>query len=237
MECVVGLARHVHETARAGVLLLDAGHHNAAVPLIRLMYECALTATWLVQSNGDEGIRAFMHEYTRQQTSLQAQLRRAVSLTFRDNETEVADTNMERYVGSTDNARRFDLICEDLAPGGADAYVYYKALSSLSHAGVPVVDLYFSAPPPGERVPPPRKVPSTALDEGLLLFLADASMVWSGRAVSYISRSTTYRQMIRRVARELEITSELQLSDAYRKRHAKASKKTRNTSRGDVRNP
>lgn len=226
MESVVGLARHVHETARAIRLLIESDHANAAVPLVRLVYECALTATWLVQSESHDGVKAFMHEYTRQQSNLQSVLRRSIVDIFREGADDVADTNMDVNLGSADNARRFDLICEDLAPGGTDAYLYYKALSSYSHAGVRVVDLYFSAPAPGEQVPPPRCEPENALGEDLLLFLTNASMVWSGRAVTYISKNQSYRGTLRRAARRLEVTSEIQLSNAYRKRHADARGKS-----------
>lgn len=234
MESVVGLARHVHETARAIRLLIDSGHANAAVPLVRLVYECALTATWLVQSENHDGVKAFMHEYTRQQTNLKSVLKRSIVETFRAGADDVADTNMDAHLGSADNARRFDLVCEDLAPGGTDAYLYYKALSSYSHAGVRVVDLYFSAPAPGEQVPPPRGEPGSALGEDLLLFLSNASMVWSGRAVTYISKNQSYRRTLRRAARELDVTSEIQLSDAYRKRHADARRKSRGPATGSV---
>lgn len=227
MESVVGLARHVHETARAILLLIDSGQANAAVPLVRLVYECALTATWLVQSEDHDGVKAFMHEYTRQQTNLKSVLKRSIVEIFRQGADDVADTNMDAHLGSTDNARRFDLICEDLAPGGADAYLYYKALSSYSHAGVRVVDLYFSAPAPNDHVPPPRREPGSALGEDLLLFLCNASMVWSGRAVTYISKNKSYRGTLRRAARALEVTSEIHLSSAYRERHAEARSKSR----------
>ncbi|MGZ0712298.1 DUF6988 family protein (plasmid) [Coraliomargarita sp. W4R53] len=234
MESVVGLARHVHETARAIRLLVDSDHANAAVPLVRLVYECALTATWLVQSENHDGVKAFMHEYTRQQTNLQSVLKRSIVEIFSEGADDVAETNMDAHLGSADNARRFDLICEDLAPGGTDAYLYYKALSSYSHAGVRVVDLYFSAPAPGDQVPPPRREPRSALGEDLLLFLSNASMVWSGRAVTYISKNQSYRGTLRRAARALEVTPEIQLSSAYRKRHADARRKSREAATGNV---
>ncbi|MFL1999549.1 DUF6988 family protein [Microbacterium sp. A1-JK] len=227
MECVIGLTRHVHETARAIDVLLSSGHSNPAVPLVRLVYECALTATWLVQSENDDGVKAFMHEYTRQQKSLQSTLEREMTGTFRDRSVDVADTDMSAYLGSADNVRRFDLICEDLAPGGSDAYVYYRVLSSLSHAGVPVVDLYFSPPQAGEVMPPPRQQPDTALDSAFLQFLTNAAMVWSGRAVSYLSKNLSYRRTLRNAATQLEITSEIALSDVYRKRHAATRRKKR----------
>ncbi|MEI5583954.1 MULTISPECIES: DUF5677 domain-containing protein [unclassified Agromyces] len=227
MLSVVGLARHVHETARAIRALIDGDHRNAAVPLVRQAYECALTATWLVQSEDHDGVKAFMHEYARQQFNLQSTLKRAIISTFRDGAGDVADTNLEDHDGSTDNARHFQLICEDLAPGGTDAYIYYRVLSSISHAGVRVVDLYFSPPEPGEMLPLPRSTPNTALSDDLLLFLTDACMVWSGRAVTYISKNDFYRSSLRRAAKKLDITSEIQLSDAYRKRHAEGRNKAR----------
>ncbi|WP_312674380.1 DUF5677 domain-containing protein [Microbacterium sp.] len=62
ISAVIGLARHVHDTARAIVLLLDAGHEAAATPLVRLAYESALTSAWLVQSTEQHGVLAFLHE-------------------------------------------------------------------------------------------------------------------------------------------------------------------------------
>lgn len=227
MECVIGLTRHVHETARAIDLLISSGHINSAVPLVRLVYECALTATWLVQSENEDGVKAFMHEYTRQQKSLQSTLERAVTATFRSQWKDVADTDMSSYIGSADNARRFDQICEDLAPGGTDAYVYYRMLSGASHAGVRVVDLYFSPPPVGEIMPPPRQRPDTAFDGTFLQFLTNAAMVWGGRAVSYLSKNPSYRRTLRNAATQLEITSEIALSDVYRTRHAAARRQKR----------
>ena len=59
-------------------------------------------------------------------------------------------------------------------------------------------------------------------------------MVWSGRAVTYISKNQSYRATLRRAARALEVTSEIQLSSAYRKRHADARRKSRESATGDV---
>jgi len=168
-----------------------------------------------------------MHEYSRQQGALQQNLQKAVSATFREIAPEVADTDMANFLASSDNARRFDLICEDLTPGGTDAYVFYRALSRLSHAGIPVVELYFAKPPAGTVIPPARPHPRTPLGPDFILFLTNASMVWSGRAVNYMTKERGYRGVLRDAARDLEITSELQLSDAYRKRHATARRGAR----------
>lgn len=220
MECVIGLARHVRETAPAIRLLTESQQANASIPLVRMVYECALTSVWLVQSEGDEGIKAFVDEHVRQRANLQSSLVRAVSETFREGAEDISDADRSLLLGSTDSTRRFDVICDDLEPGGPDAYVYYRVLSSLSHASVSITDLYFALPEKGSAVPPPRVVPSQPFDEAFLLFLVNASMVWSGRAATYVSRNTSHRSVLRRVAHQLGITSEIALSESYRKRHA-----------------
>lgn len=220
MESVIGLSRHVRETATAVRLLLDSEQSNAAIPLVRMAYECALTSVWLIQSEGDEGIKAFVDEHVRQRSNLQSTLQRAVSETFREGASGVSDSDRSLLRGSMDSTRRFDLVCDDLSPGGPDAYVYYRALSSFSHASVSLTDLYFAPPVQGSPVPPPRAVPYQPFDEAFLLFLLNASLVWSGRAVTYVSREKAHRSVLRLVARRLGITSEIELSESYRGRHA-----------------
>lgn len=227
MQCVVGLARHAHETARSIRLLVEHGHINSAVPLVRFAYECALTAVWLVQSEGDDGINAFLHEHVRKNQTLQSNLEKAMTATFRENADAVADTDLSRFVGSTDSARQFYTICTDLDPGGEDAYIYFRALSSLSHASVSVVDLYYEKATEGAFVPSQRGGAYEPLGVDFLLFLTSACMVWSGRAVTYLSKNDDYRRVLRSCARRIGITAEIQLSDRYRKRHAKARGKAK----------
>ena len=77
LAAVHGLVRHVHENAAAVALLLDHDHVNAAIPLVRQMYECSLTAVWLVQSEDDHGIKALLAEHVRNRTTLQGEARKA----------------------------------------------------------------------------------------------------------------------------------------------------------------
>lgn len=227
MQSVIGLTRHVHENASAVRLLLENEHSQGSIPIVRFAYECALTAVWLVQSEEDEGIRAFAHEYVRGNKSLQDNLRRAVSTTFRENADLIADVDLSRFVPSLDNARRFDLICEDLTPGGKDAYIYYRILSSFSHASINVVDLYFELDPAGGPVPALRDKAREPISAEFLLYLTCASMVWSARAVTYLTGNKPYRNFLRKVAQQLGVTSEIQLSQSYFQRHAAAKKFTR----------
>lgn len=218
ITAVYGLTRHVHETARAIGVLLDNDLTNSAIPLVRLAYESALTAAWLVQSKDDHGISAFLHEYNRTRAALQKDALEAASMVFREGAKQVSDADPKAFEGSNDSVRRFHDICLDLAPGGKDAFVYYRLLSGYSHASVNVSDLYFEPPPVGEPMPAYRD-PREALGKPILLFLTTSSMVWSARAFSYLSGDKQHRSRLRRSARALEIKADLHLSEHYHRRH------------------
>ncbi|WP_157156207.1 DUF5677 domain-containing protein [Diaminobutyricimonas sp. LJ205] len=217
---VYGLARHVHETARAIDVLIKAGHANAAIPLVRVAYESALTAAWLVQSKGDHGIKAFLHEHSRIRLALKKESLKALSDIFRTGADQIADADPELFKDTRDNAQRFYQLCLDLAPGGQDAYIHYRLLSAHSHASIDVVDLYLHPMAPNHQVPSFRAVPQAAHPNDTLLFFTAASMVWAGRAYSYLTRDKQHRTALRQSAQLLEIDPELQLSENYRRRHA-----------------
>lgn len=144
---VLGLVRHVHDTARAIVTLVDADMPNAAVPLVRVAFESALTSVWLVQGLGDHGVRAFLHDYSRGRAALRQDALASASAVFREGAPSIANADTAPFAGSWDSTRQFRDICLDLKPAGEDAYVYYRILSSYSHATAGVADLYFSPAP------------------------------------------------------------------------------------------
>ncbi len=237
LSAIVGLTRHVHETAEAIVLLVDAGHANAAIPLVRLAYESALTAAWLAQSDEDHGIRALLHEHTRQRAALKADAFKAASDVFREGASEIADADPSAFTGSTDNARQFHEICLDLTPAGKDAYIIYRALSAYSHASVGIAELYFARTQTTETMPAWRDTPDPVFGGAdPLLFFTACAMVWSARTFSYVTKDQVHRDELRRIARRLEITSELLLSDHYRRRHAqkRRDERARSARSGDA---
>ncbi|WP_371861311.1 DUF5677 domain-containing protein [Microbacterium maritypicum] len=227
ITAIIGLSRHVHDTSPAIMLLLEHGHISAAVPLVRLVFECSLTAAWLVQSTDDHGIRAFLHSYSRSRSSLQKDAMEATTRVFRDGAPEITDTDPTPFGGSYDDAHRFGEICLDLKPAGKDAYIYYRVLSGLSHASPRVADLYFAPDSPDAGIPAFRPTPDQSFPTDVLAFFTAASMVWSARAYSYLITNTQYRNFLRRSARQLEINDELQLSERYWERHAKNEAKRR----------
>lgn len=219
---VHGWARHLHETAKAVVLLLDNEMTNAALPLVRQMYECALSAVWVVQSQEQHGVRAIISEHVRTRRAFAREAEKAESPTFRESAGEIADIEARDDLASNDNARQFRDICLDLTPAGVDAYIYYRVMSSYSHASLAVSDLYYKKADP-DRGPLPYRLPEAqaAIPADSLLYFVAISLVWAARAYAYTSRDQTHRSIIRRLARTLEVNSEIQLSAHYRRRHAK----------------
>lgn len=218
MTAVWGLACHVYETARAIDVLLDTRMPNQAIPLVRLAYENALTAAWLVQSKDQHGITAFLHEYNRTRAALKKDALDAVSATFRDAAPDITNADPSEFKSSIDSVQRFRGICLDLSPGGMDAYIYYRILSSYSHASVNISDLYFQQSDDGGKVPN-YVGRQEALGKPFLLFLTAASLVWAGRAFTYMTQDKQHRNRIRKAAQLLGINSELQLSEHYHRRH------------------
>ncbi len=219
---VIGFARHVHETVKGIVVLLDAGLVNQAIPLVRLAYETSLTAAWLVQAEGGHGSRALIHEYARQRLLFINDAKKSASPVFREGlPSEEVEKLLTENSDSHDSTRNFQATCLDLEPGGLDAYIHYRALSGMSHAGVSIVDRYFKSPPQGVAIPEWRPHAEEAFPRELLLFFSAASMVWADRAFIYMSRNNSHRNFVRSAAPALGIDPDLKLSDAYRKRHLK----------------
>lgn len=220
---VIGLVNHVYDTARAIALLVDSEQTNAAVPLVRSVYESALTAVWVVQSRDHDGITAFIHEYTRGRKALQDDALKSATRAFRETAGNIPNADPSLYEGSADSARQFRQICLDLNPGGVDAYILYRVLSGYSHATMNVVDLYFDERDDGTVVK--LLEASEALEPAPLIMLTACSLAWAGRAFSYLSNDAAHRSVVRKAALKLGINPEPQLSENYYQRHAKTRSK------------
>jgi hypothetical protein len=215
-----GLGAHVHYLAPPALDLLDRGVVLAALPLVRQCYEHAVTAQWVTQTA--DGAQAFINEDVRQRRAHIRTLERAVSNVFNDAASAISDTLVEELETSA-TARRFDAICDDLRPGGADAYVSYGALSQFSHPSAVVVDSYLrlTVAPPGLGLAAQPEEPNAAAWTHILA----SSLVWAGRAIDYMDKAHHRRSELRAAARELGITSELQLSDVAVKRQARSGRR------------
>ena len=220
------LCAHVHELATTVVPLLRDGKTTVATPLVRSIYEAALTAHWVAQA--EDGGEAYVREDLRQRRAMRETLLKAESQAFRAGADTIAHLDLEvSQTPDEDAARRFHLLCDDLHPGGPDAYAWYRFLSAMTHPGLLLTDAYLDEEH-GKIILNNRPKDPPA---GIWLFLTVASMVWAGRAVTYMQiDANDRRDYLRSVARQIGVESELKLSDSYYRRHIKARTKTRNGS-------
>lgn len=220
---IIGLVAHAYDTAKAAVLLLDHGQENASLPLVRAVYETALTAVWLVQTKEHQGITAFLHEYARGRRALQNDALIAASQVFREGATDLPNVDTSPYEDKIDSMQRFKQVCEDLHPAGIDAYILYRILSGYCHPSATVADQYIGQHTDGSLMKHPKG--KTTFESDLMCFLLSAALVWAGRAFSYLSRSNPHRSALRSAARMLRVAAEIQLSEKYHQRHAAAAKR------------
>lgn len=220
------LCAHVHELAATVVPLLRDGKTTVATPLVRSIYESALTAHWVAQA--EDGGEAYVREDLRQRKAMRETLLKTASQVFREGADTIAHLDLEvSQTPDEDAARRFQLLCDDLHPGGPDAYAWYRILSAMTHPGLLLTDAYLDEEDGKIILNNRPKDPAT----GTWFFLTVASMIWAGRAVTYMQiDANDRRDYLRSVARQIGVESELKLSDSYYLRHIKARTKTRNGS-------
>jgi len=217
-----GLCAHVHYLAPAALDLLDSGRVLAALPLVRACFESAITAQWLAQTT--DGSPAFVNEDVRQRLAQVHTLEQAVSDVFREAAPSIA-ANLPPILDTTATARGFHKICDDLVPGGADAYTIYRVLSQYSHASIRVVDGYLQVvgTEPGVALRTNPAEPSAATWTNVLA----SCLVWAGRSNDYLDGHKTRRSELRAAANALGINSELHLSPTALLREASASKQAK----------
>lgn len=214
-----GLCAHVHYLTPAALDLLDSGRVLAALPLVRACFESAITAQWVTQTA--DGSPAFVNEDVRQRLAQVETLEQAVSEVFRDAAPGIA-ANLPPILDTTATARGFHNICDDLVPGGADAYTIYRVLSQYSHASIRVVDGYLQATSTGPGVV--LRTNPAEPDAATWTNVLASCLVWAGRSNDYIDGDKTRRSELRAAANALGINSELQLSPAAVLREASAKK-------------
>lgn len=129
-------AEHAVRSAEAAVLLWTNDMAIQAVPSIRLVHECAVTAAWLVTTPGSG--HAAVAEAQRQHALLMKGLG---LLAGEDNAEEVRKLFEEADRFATDEGKRFEQRCYALS----DApwlYPWYRMLSHYAHGGAGLLNAY-----------------------------------------------------------------------------------------------
>lgn len=213
---VAGLAVHVDKLAEQGFNLIEQGEWLVAMPIVRSAYECAIRAQWINQvPDGGDG---FFAEDSRQVRNYAKTLSQATSATMRDAAGKISHRIVEEYGDPFQQARRFDLACSDLEPGGADAYAIYRAMSHFSHPSVLLVDQYLEDRGDSVRVRSRAESGGGPVWAGMLA----ASLVWATAVVEFHARDKAFRSAVRSAATELSVEFVLKMSDDARRRNSQA---------------
>jgi hypothetical protein len=131
-------AHHAVRMARALLILDDATVGAETVPIVRLILECGVTAAWLLltEGSGNSMIRRGSQDRRLALQSI-AGLGRNVGESLEEAAAKVEELDK----AGASKSWAFEQRCQALH-GGAELYVLYRVLSSESHAGMHVADLY-----------------------------------------------------------------------------------------------
>ena len=215
---VWGLVAHTHRLGDAVLKMRDDGLSLETLPLIRLMYESALTAVWMAQN--EEAAAAFVNKEKAALRATVTTMSRSANPTIRNAAAQGGFPILDSPPIETDSDRQakvFEALCNDLTPGGADAYLYYRMLCRYSHASVFVAEQYLVPSESGDEVTAVLAQPRDGAEPNWSFFLV-ASIIWAGRALDYIDPARQRRSQLRRAAREVGIAADLHLTDAARRR-------------------
>lgn len=205
-----GLAAHAHAQVR---IVSELGVTGIVLaPLVRTPFECALTAQWIIK-RGPKALPAFLNEGARQRLNLGKSMHDAgwAGMT-----PEIIDDLAAERLPLEDldaQARQFHAIVQDFRIGQV-LYVIYRVLSGFSHASTTLVDTYVRedvGAPAGislRREAEPHGVGSW---EYVLVWI----LVWSGRALDWVTHGSPSRHFYGEMAREAGMPGDmLALTDA-----------------------
>lgn len=192
-----GLVANVYNTAQ-----LVRAHYDSPnvsiMPLIRSVFEGAITSAWIVQV--DDATAAFKGEHFRQEKNLRETLLDSKDSWWRGLGEKMGglEAQDEEVSDSIQQAKYIKDRCLDFQTGN-ELYAVYRMMCSLSHATISVCDNYVP-PIPGanDGVPPEKRVriltdPVELRAADSWLFIATCSLIWSARALNYILPDNDYR--------------------------------------------
>jgi hypothetical protein len=209
LATVWGLVAHVHHLAPTALATLDGGDDLTAAPLIRLMYEAALTAQWAVHVPG--GTDRITQEGVRQRKILAASVNKDG---FRDVDGQPwkLDEESDAFLNRSPSVSRmkFQDVCSDLKGTGPGAYAIYRLYCQTSHASASIADRYITFDGEGE---PALNVRPAERDATADYFTLARSLVWAGGALDWIDRSKKRRSELKSAAKELATVPNLCISD------------------------
>lgn len=173
-----GLTSHTHELAKAYLRLADT-HPEAAIPLVRAMFECAVDAQWVYHQS--QGAEAMAEEHGRQQGALAKQmLKIGGDWSGRGATLQALNEALPRFTPAA-SARSFESIC-NFFDCGPELYLIYRLLCGHTHAGVRVADPYLHLDPDGTLSL--LRFAQRDGSDSTWSWVAGKSLIWAGAALN-----------------------------------------------------
>jgi hypothetical protein len=135
--------------------------------------------------------------------------------------TRLADEFTHEPGTAEQAARKFIERCNDLQPGGVQAYVNYRFLSGFSHPSHFLIDQYLDMAE-GATEPTLRKA-ARAWHPATGLYLLTESLIWAGRAVSLCEVERRRETQLEKAAQELNVPLDLLATPRVAERQAAAA--------------
>lgn len=196
-----GLTAHANDIAVDVIDLIRRQRFGSAMPLVRVVFECAAHSQWLVLHPEASG--ALLEEARRQQKAMARDMERA------DSFKHLADATMQAAISEptdipTLSARGLEKICSDIGGGDTSLYVMYRVLSGGAHSGTPLVERWIE-----EIAEPPfiafRGVPSNEPARyNLLAGTLAVCLTWTNAAFDCMLRARPMARAIDKASRALE---------------------------------
>ncbi|MDF9716479.1 DUF5677 domain-containing protein [Nocardioides sp. ChNu-99] len=207
LHTVSGLAAHAYRTGEVADRLIREGLWLESAPLIRTSYECAITAQWTALV--PDGAEAILNEDYRSRRTMAATLKR--SQFWAASGLRVPDPSDEGHASySNAQARNFEQMCDDLEPGGSEAYTYYRTLCWFSHPTNYVIDRYT------EKEMPPLKLRRTPRGDDetshTLQYFGVSALVVAAAALNHLDADSAHGAAIAQVAARVAVAAEMRLT-------------------------
>ncbi|GAA3117430.1 hypothetical protein JOF29_006060 [Kribbella aluminosa] len=179
-----GLAAQAHDVGQDAVRAIRDGRYGAAPPLTRVVFECGVTAQWLVIE--PEAATAMAAEAHRQRIALAGTM--AKTQRFLRHAESVRVSAGPAPPPQSVSSKNFEKVCAQVDPAG-DLYVMYRTLSADAHAGAPIIHRWI-----GESGDPPvlgwRPTPTD-------LLLSERTILGSTLALSLLWAAAGFDQMVK----------------------------------------
>lgn len=208
---VFGLAAHCHELARVVVAMEAATPPEVLAPTVRAMMEAAVAANWVLKNR--EAGEALARRAALDRQTVAAEVATLTAPYWRGVAEAVPQyPDAVRANSSSEAAKKFHRMCDDFEGAGTELYLAYRALSWYSHAGIPMVDLYFE---PIEQHPRVAFAGARVGAHGRasMLMQAARAVLWAGGAVNAMDKAGKVRgSQLRAAGRALKLKPVLNLT-------------------------